>query len=364
MINTFHISGYRSIQTLELALGSITIVTGANGCGKSNLYKAVHLLSQAANGVLAKTLATEGGMPSVLWAGERKQITRTKKPVRLTLCVKTDKFNYEFSCGLPAPTVSKFSLDPQVKEEFVWLSETRRASNTLLERQVGSTWIMDQHDKRVSYPVCLDQAESALSQLQEPHLYPELFALSCEIKKWRFYHNFRTDQDALIRIPQVGVRTPILSNDGHDLAAALQTIIEIGDHQQLYNTIDRAFPNSKLLIQVDDKSRFEVQLKMPGILRPLEARELSDGTLRYLCLIAALLSPRPATFLILNEPEMSLHPDLLEPLAELIVFAARFSQILITTHSQQLTAAINKITQVNTINLILTEKGTVLSEIL
>ena len=61
---------------------------------------------------------------------------------------------------------------------------------------------------------------------------------------------------------------------------------------------------------------------MPGILRPLEARELSDGTLRYLCLIAALLSPRPATLLALNEPEMSLHPELMQPLAELIVLAS------------------------------------------
>jgi predicted ATPase len=68
--------------------------------------------------------------------------------------------------------------------------------------------------------------------------------------------------------------------------------------------------------------------------------ELSDGTLRYLCLLAALLSPRPPPFVSLNEPEMSLHPDLLAPLGKLIAEASRRSQIWVTTHSEPLASAI------------------------
>ena len=97
---------------------------------------------------------------------------------------------------------------------------------------------------------------------------------------------------------------------------------------------------------------------MPGILRPLEARELSDGTLRYLCLIAALLSPRPATLLALNEPESSLHPELMEPLAELIVGASQSSQLWVTTHSQELAMKIEKLSGNKPVNLIRTEAGT------
>ena len=339
-------------------MDTVNVVTGANGCGKSNLYKAVYLIAKAASGELAKTLALEGGMPSVLWAGKKKQLTKTKAPVRLTLSLQTEHFSYEIACGLPSPTLSVFALDPLVKEEFVWFGDVRRPSNTLLDRQVGSAWMMNQEGRRVNYPLCLSQSEAVLSQLQEPHLYPELSALSNEIKKWRFYHNFRTDPDSPIRIPQVGVRTEILSNDGHDLAAALQTIIEIGDHQLLYDVIDRAFPGSKLLIHVDTKTRFEIQLQMPGVLRPLEARELSDGTLRYLCLIAALLSPRPATLLALNEPEMSLHPELMQPLAELITSASRYSQIWVTTHSQELATMIGKMSGKKPINLVRTDSGT------
>jgi predicted ATPase len=357
-IKTFTIQGYRSIQKLCLPLKAINVVTGANGSGKSNLYKAVHLLAKAANGELAKTLALEGGMPSVLWAGKKRKAERSKDPVRLVLSIQTDVFSYEIACGFPTPSLSRFTLDPLVKAEYVWVGEARRPSNTLLERQAGSAWIVNQDNERVTYPVILSQSESVLSQLQEPHLYPELSTLSNEIKKWRFYHNFRTDPESPIRIPQIGVRTEILSNDGSDLAAALQTICEIGNGELLHEVIDRAFPGSQLIIQTDAKTRFEIQLQMPGVLRPLEARELSDGTLRYLCLVAALLSPRPATLLALNEPEMSLHPELMQPLAELITLASRTSQIWVTTHSDELAERISKVAGSAPLNLIRTETGT------
>ena len=86
----------------------------------------------------------------------------------------------------------------------------------------------------------------------------------------------------------------MLSDDGHDLAAALQTIIEVGQEEDLHAAIRQAFPGSALEIDHDeDNGTFAVRLRMPGLKRPLRARELSDGTLRYLCLLAALLSPRP-----------------------------------------------------------------------
>ena len=86
----------------------------------------------------------------------------------------------------------------------------------------------------------------------------------------------------------------------------------------------------------DPTVRTAMRLEVPGLLRPLQAREFSDGQLRFLCLCAALLSPRPPSLLALNEPETSLHPDLLEPLASLIVRASKDTQLWITTHSGSL----------------------------
>jgi predicted ATPase len=75
---------------------------------------------------------------------------------------------------------------------------------------------------------------------------------------------------------RIGTRTEVLSNDGYNLAAALQTIIEIGNHELFNESVSRAFPGSKLIINVDSKTCFDIQLQMAGISRPLEASELSD----------------------------------------------------------------------------------------
>jgi predicted ATPase len=260
-----------------------------------------------------------------------------------------DTFCYELICGLPktqGPVVSgrsAFFLDPEIKEERVWIEDSRRRKTTFFERSLGGTWILDRNERRANYSGELLPTESVLSQLREPHLYPELSELRSEMNRWRFYHHFRTDADSPLRHPQIGVRTSVLGHDGRDLAAALQTIIEIGRAEDLDEAIKQVFPGARLQIDHDERTGlFAPMLDMPGLCRPLRSRELSDGTVRYLCLLAALLSPRPPALLALNEPETSLHPDLLEPLAKQIVNAARNSQLWVVTHSLRLAEMVEK----------------------
>lgn len=347
-LREIHVSGYRSVRELRFKLRQINVLTGPNASGKSNLYNSVFLLAKAAAGGFAQAIAEEGGMPSVLWAGARKSrsVGSTRlEPVRMTMGVKTEVFNYELSCGLPKLTgpippgqlSSAFSMDPEVKEEHVWMEAPGSLEVTFFKRSSKGSWILDSGERLTDYSGELLPTESVLSQLSEPHLYPELSALRMEMSRWRFYHHFRTDSESPLRHPQVGVRTPVLSHDGRDLAAALQTINEIGMCDDLHDAIRQAFPGATLEIEHDeDNGTFAVMLRMPGLKRPLRARELSDGTLRYLCLLAALLSPRPPALLALNEPETSLHPDLLEPLAKQMVIASRHSQLWVVTHSEKL----------------------------
>ena len=112
------------------------------------------------------------------------------------------------------------------------------------------------------------------------------------MRAWRFYDHFRCDADSPARQPQVGVRTPVLANDGRDLAAAWRTIQEIGDEEGLAQAVGDAFPGAAVSVQAE-QGRFELKFTQPGLLRGLSQSELSDGTLRYLLLIAALLTPRP-----------------------------------------------------------------------
>jgi predicted ATPase len=171
-----------------------------------------------------------------------------------------------------------------------------------------------------------------------------------QMRGWRFYDQFRADLEAPARQPQIGTHTPVLANDGADLAAALQTIVEIGDAPALADSVGDAFPGASVSVS-HREGRFEVEMRQHGLLRPLKAAELSDGTLRYLLWIAALLTPRPPRLLVLNEPETSLHPELLPALGRLIGRAAEHAQVLVVSHAARLIAALEERPGCNSVTL-------------
>ncbi|PWR19827.1 AAA family ATPase [Zavarzinia compransoris] len=328
MIRHLRIRNYRSLRNVAIEPAGLTVVTGGNGAGKSNLYRALTLLGAAARGTLAPGMVEEGGMPSALWAGEWRKDERS----RIIVEVESTTWSYSLALGLPPPPEGAFALDPRVKEEYLHDA----AGNSLMERKGPSAWMRVRGARgRTAYPFALDPQEAALAQLREPHLYPEVAAAQGEMARWRFYHHFRTDAASPIRNPQVGTRTTVLAADGHDLAAAVATLREGGPSAALDRAVDRAFPGARLEVE-HDRGEFTLLLKRHDIERPFAARELSDGTLRFLCLATALLSARPSPLLILNEPDQSLHPDLAAPLAELILDAAARSQVWVITHSEAL----------------------------
>src|SRR5215471_13589964 len=301
----------------------------------------------------ARAVAEEGGRPSGFWGGgERVRYQRKKPPKRVVLGFEAEKFGYELQIGLPSQNEhalgTMFTLDPRVKEEHIWYippaasnaSEPKRRV-AMLKRDEPSAWLRNAEGQMVAYPFQISKHESVLSQIIDPHLYPEISAIRQQVLSWRFYHHFRSDLESPVRQPQIGVYTPVLNHDGSDLAAALQTIREIGDGDALRKTVAEAFGGAEVLIEAMD-TRFSIQMKIPGLLRPLQAQEFSDGQVRFLCLCAALLSPRPPSLLAVNEPETSLHPDILDALAHLIVRASKNTQLWITTHSQALADRIEK----------------------
>jgi predicted ATPase len=107
-IRALNVQGYRSIQRMFLRLGQVNVIVGANGVGKSNLYRSLFLLHAAADGRLARSLAEEGGMPSALWAGEQRQGTSK----RVSIEVRFDQWTYRLTCGVRKPELSAFRLDP------------------------------------------------------------------------------------------------------------------------------------------------------------------------------------------------------------------------------------------------------------
>ena len=363
MLTTLAIANYRSLRNLIVPLQRLNLITGANGSGKSSVYRALRLLAETAQGGVIPSLAREGGLPSTLWAGPENigrsvrrgehQIEGTvrKERTSLRLGFAGDEFGYAIDLGLPPPNrFSAFSLDPLIKTETIWAGPILRPAALLAERhgsvvrskREDGAWEVLGHE--------LSSFDSMMTQFADPQNAPEMLRLREQIRSWRFYDHFRTDAEAPARLPQIGTHTPILSNDGADLAAALQTIEEIGDASGLADAVTDAFPGSSISVS-NVEGRFEIAMHQRGLLRSLKAAELSDGTLRYLLWIAALLTPRPPELLVLNEPETSLHPDLLPALGRLIANAAERSQVLVVTHAPKLIASLEEQRDCNSITL-------------
>jgi len=353
MLTTLAISNYRSLREFVVPLHRLNVITGANGSGKSSLYKSLRLLADTAQGRVITSLAREGGLQSTLWAGPESisravrrgdypvEGTRRKRPVSLRMGFASDDFGYLIDLGLPPPGKSAFSLDPEIKQECIWHGPTPRPMTMLVDRQGPLIRIRTEDGRWAPVTDHLSSFESMMTHVSDPRNAPEVLALRESIRAWRFYDHFRTDAEAPARSPQIGTHTPILGNDGDDLAAAIQTIREIGDDDALAACVEDAFPGSRLDVS-SSEGRFALTMSQHGLLRPLGTAELSDGTLRYLLWIAALLSPRPPALMVLNEPETSLHPDLISPLARLIGKAAERSQLIVVTHHPSLISALKE----------------------
>ncbi|MFN3913218.1 AAA family ATPase [Hyphomonas sp.] len=351
MLLSIAIHGYRSLRDLVLPLQQLNVVTGGNGSGKSSLYRAIQLLGAVAQGRVATALATEGGLNSTLWAGPEAfsravkqgdypvQGTVRKERVSLKLGFASEDFGYAIDLGLPSATQTAFARDPEIKAEAVWYGEVLRPAALLAARNGPAVRLRQGREMEV---VQSDLAtyETLMSFAANKQTAPELIELRERMRAWRFYDHFRTDKEAPARWPQLGTRTPVLSNDGTDLAAAIQTIFEIGEREDFDAAIEEAFPGGSIEIRANADGFFEVEMHQHGLLRPLRATELSDGTLRYLLLAAALLTPRPPPLMVLNEPETSLHQDLLGPLAHLILRASQHCQMIVVSHAAPLVNAL------------------------
>ena len=346
MLTVLAIAGYRSLRNLVVPLGRLNLITGPNGSGKSSLYRALRLLADASQGRVIPSLAQEGGLSRTLWAGpelvsrhvkrlERPvQAMKRIKPVALQMGFASTEFGYAIDLGLPQPSESMFGRDPEIKRECVWHGPKLRPSALTADRRGGMFRVRSDSGEWSIIATNLATYDSIFTQMADPLRAPELMALRERMRGWRFYDHVRTDAESPARRPQIGTRTMVMSGDGHDVAAAIQTILEIGNREAFDRAVEDAFPRSR--VRVIDAGGFVVQMEQHGLLRALDVSELSDGTLRYLTWIAVLLTPRPPELMVLNEPETSLHPDLLPALGRLIRKASEESQVIVVSHAKGL----------------------------
>ncbi|MDQ8589633.1 AAA family ATPase, partial [Klebsiella aerogenes] len=174
MINRIRINNFRSVRAIELELGPLNIVFGPNGCGKSNIYKAIHLLTASANGQFSSYVSEEGGLENIMWSG--KQAPTDRHPRRLQIACLTDEFEYELQVGFPEklPYPTQFMLDPIVKEENIWLSGfNRRPSSRVLQRKNQAAFLVDVNGEKSTFTDTIYEKRSILGRFAWPERFPE-----------------------------------------------------------------------------------------------------------------------------------------------------------------------------------------------
>jgi len=214
MLRDVRIAGYRSLRSIYFPVGRLSVFVGANGVGKTNLYRALELLQASAAGTLAHALAAEGGMESALWAGER----RRHEPARIILRggfalspVGDNDYSYEVAAGvvpsgqlddgsrLPIASAA-FALEPQIKEETL-IHHHRGRAHKLLERRGPSATARDADGERAAVGTELLASETALGAIGDGARYPDIAGLRSTMLNWRFYHDLRTDRASRLRQP-------------------------------------------------------------------------------------------------------------------------------------------------------------------
>lgn len=318
-------------------LGSLNVFIGPNGCGKSNLIEAINFM-RAAPKEFREVTRKGGGVAEWLWKGT------PKGPATIELIVSNPKGLKPLLHLVTFHSVNQtFTLD----DERVQESERRRSN----EKDVYFFYRY-QHGQPVVNTAgsggrslardTIEADRSILAQRRDPESYPELAWLAQNYEKIRIYREWAFGRNAVFREPQTAdMRNDVLAEDFSNLGIFLNRLKStsasagkaiMSGLKELYDGI----ADYNVLVQGGTVQVFftEGDYSVP-------ATRLSDGTLRYLCLLAILCDPEPPPVICIEEPELGLHPDILPKVAGLLRAASERTQVIVTTHSDILVDAMS-----------------------
>ena len=318
---------------VTIPLTSLNVFIGPNGAGKSNLIEALSVL-RAAPRDLPMPIRQGGGVREWLWKGPPEASEAIIEVVFAEGQVAHAPWGdpavlYRLAFGVEGD--SFVVTDERIEHEQARPGEAK--PYCYFGYEGGRPMLNVQSEGRELRREDIDPTQSILSQRRDPDTYPELTRLAGLLGKLRAYRSWPFGPDSVLRTSsRVDVRTDALSEEFDNLAARLAVLKrDPVVKRRLVEHLTTLAPGFDDLEIVPEGGL--LQLYLTEGKRVIAARRLSDGTLRFLCLLAVLLDPQPPPLVIIEEPELGLHPDVLPTLRDLMVEASSRCQLLVTTHS-------------------------------
>ncbi len=323
-------------DTATIDLRPLNVLIGPNGAGKSNFVEALSVL-RAVPGDLPKPIRASGGVRDWLWKGERSasaaQIELVRAPGLLDQPThRSPALCYRLRFG--AQGDSFVVLDERLENAEPAQGQDRPYFYFGYEQGRATLNVKD--GRRQLRREEIDPTQSILSQRRDPDSYPEISKLADELGKIRIYRNWSFGPDAPIRAScGADVETIALAENFNNLPARLAVLR--GDitvkrrFRELLADLSPGFDDIDIVPEGG-----QLQLRVSDGVRSTPARRLSDGTLRFLALLAILLDPSPPPLVVIEEPELGLHPDTLPMIRDLLIEASSRMQLVVTTHSTTL----------------------------
>ncbi len=325
-IKELEVKGFRSLRHVRWTPGKLNVLIGQNGSGKSNLLHTLELLKASAEGQLPEEVLREGGIAPLLWDEQTGIIDWTLKAA-----AGEELYFYEIELQRRGNT-SSYKLSKEV---------LKAAETALIQRGSGESFFLDRHGILIDAEDTTPEDQTALPRIGFPKFTdPRTLNFHQFLRSWNIYHDLRVDREASIRQASVSRSEKRLRADGQNLTSVLHTLYT-GSREFEYS-LDAAMSAAfgpeyeKIVFQPDaSDQRVQLGLRWRSLKSVQTAASLSDGTLRFLLLIAILANPDPGDLLGIDEPETGLHPRMAPVIAELAMDAAERTQVIFTTHSPQ-----------------------------
>ncbi|HUT93062.1 MAG TPA: AAA family ATPase [Thermoguttaceae bacterium] len=355
LLRTLRLTNFLSYgpEGTEIELEPLNVLIGPNACGKSNLLEAISLLKAAPSDISAPIVAG-GGMPEWAWKGARP-LDAIDLEIGTIVFTRKDWPNLDYRFRLASVGQQVHVVEESIRQTKRIRPARRRDPHLYVQGERGAELLRfagldndgtPKYDPEPLRPADIDPRRSILSQRKDPDHYPELSFLGRALREIELFRACNLGHESPLRGPQrADLTSYFLLEDGRNLGLVLSNML-----------LDFPPAKKRLLAEMrrfceyieDITTRIvagtvEMSIHERGFRQSTPSTRLSDGTLRYLCLLTILCHPSPPPLVCIEDPEIGLHPDILPNVAELLVEASRRMQLVVTTHSDVLVSALSSV---------------------